>query len=355
MQLRAPPADLPMSTLPSRCDPAALEAQLCKPVDSAQQLRRLSRRWTSPDPLLAHLGVRYLQVGGDWWNRCSEGWLNIDSAFANEGLQNYQIGTDDKGGHNMMAIFDAATVLPFRSQSVQMIYSEHMLEHLLPDQNGVNYIKELVRLLVPGGVLRLATPDLWKYMCGYARPSGREGFLQQHALRFAPQNPPGLKQHMANHRRPDRNSGDAANRPSDASIVNNIFRNYGHQWVYDFDEVVRLAADAGIPASWLCRSELERRGMPKQLDRAVLRATKIKNASLACWLDQQVRDDESLYVHIVKGRPWPNRTGAHWMQPFCRPTTGWLPCDVTMPPWHSNKKYPGGRPRQWSEVHATAG
>jgi hypothetical protein len=95
--------------------------------------------------------------------------------------------------------------------------------------------------------------------------------------------------------------------------------------------------------------------MPKQLGRAVLRATKIKNASLACWLDQQVRDDESLYVHIVKGRPWPNRTGAHWMQPFCRPTTGWLPCDVTMPPWHSNKKYPGGRPRQWSEVHATAG
>ena len=144
-----------MSTLPSRCDPAALEAQLCKPVDSTQQLRRLSRRWTSPDPLLSHLGVRYLQVGGDWWNRCNEGWLNVDSAFANEGLQNYQIGTDDKGGHNMMAIFDAATVLPFRSQSVQMIYSEHMLEHLLPDQGGVNWIKELVRLLVPGGVLQL--------------------------------------------------------------------------------------------------------------------------------------------------------------------------------------------------------
>ena len=349
--------------LSSRCDPAALESQLCKPVDSAKQLRWLSRRWTSADPLLAHLGVRYLQVGGDTWNRCNDGWLNIDGAFANEGLQNYQIGTDDKGGHNMMVIFDDATVLPFRSQSVQMIYSEHMLEHLLPDQGGLNWIKELMRLLVPGGVLRLATPDLGKYMCSYAHPGGREGFLQEHARRFGPQNPPGLKQFADCRstwkagwstivrgqsrmycRRPDINSEDAAKRPSDATIVNNIFRNYGHQWVYDFDEVVRLAADAGIPASWLCRSKLDRRGMPKQLERAVLRATKIKNVSLACWLDQPIRDDESLYVHIVKGRPWPNRTGAQWMQPFCRPTKGWLPCDVTMPPWHPNEKYPGGRP-----------
>ena len=344
-----------VSALPSRCDPAAREAQLCKPVEDTKQLRRLSRRWRSPDPLLAHLGVRYLQVGGDWWNRCNEGWLNIDGAFASEGLQNYQIGTDDKGGHNMNAIFDANLVLPFRSQSVQMIYSEHMLEHLLPDQGGANWIRELVRLLVPGGVLRLATPDLGKYVCSYAQPGGREGFLQAHARRFEPQNPPGLKRHSDANGRFDRGSEDDAKRPSDATTVNNIFRNYGHQWVYDFDEVVRLAADAGIPASWLCRSQLGRRGMPKQLERAVLRATRGRNASLTCWLDQEVRDDESLYVHIVKGEAWPNRTGARWMQPFCRPTKGWQPCDVTMPPWHPNEAYPGGRPVSWSEVHATSG
>ena len=68
-----------------------------------------------------------------------------------------------------------------------------------------------------------------------------------------------------------------------------------------------------------------------------------------------MRDDESLYVHITKEGEWRNRTGARWMQPFCRPTKGWLPCTVTMPPWHPNRMYAGGRPRSWSEVHANAG
>ena len=105
-------------------------------------------QWRGVRNVLAHLGVRYLQIGGDWWNRCNEGWLNIDSAFQAEGLRNYQIGTDDKGAHNMVVIFDSKTVLPFASQSVQLIYSEHMLEHMLPDKGGANWIRELVRLLV---------------------------------------------------------------------------------------------------------------------------------------------------------------------------------------------------------------
>ena len=58
----------PTAELPSPCDAASLEPQYCKPAGEVQ-LRRLSRRWTSPDPLLAHLGVRYLQIGGDGWNR----------------------------------------------------------------------------------------------------------------------------------------------------------------------------------------------------------------------------------------------------------------------------------------------
>ena len=82
------------ATPPSPCDPATLEPQMCAPRDESAR-QQLRRRWVSPDPLLAHLGVRYLQVGGDWWNRCHAGWLNIDSAFQSEGLQNYQLGTDD--------------------------------------------------------------------------------------------------------------------------------------------------------------------------------------------------------------------------------------------------------------------
>ena len=73
--------------------------------------------WQSPDPILRKLGVKYLHVGGDWWNRCHGGtwmrdaaaaardgtgasWLNIDEAFSSEkmgSLTANQIATDDKG------------------------------------------------------------------------------------------------------------------------------------------------------------------------------------------------------------------------------------------------------------------
>ena len=35
-----------------------------------------------------------------------------------------------------------------------------------------------------------------------------------------------------------------ASPPSRANIVNNICRNYGHEWLYDFEEIVRLARRA---------------------------------------------------------------------------------------------------------------
>ena len=107
-------------------------------------------------------------MGGDWWNRCHGGtwardaaaaardgtgasWLNIDEAFSSEkmgSLTANQIATDDKGGHNMMVAFRADTRLPFLSNSVQLIYTEHMLEHLIPMQGGVAFVRELYRLLV---------------------------------------------------------------------------------------------------------------------------------------------------------------------------------------------------------------
>ena len=51
-----------------------------------------------------------------------------------------------------------------------------------------------------------------------------------------PVRPPGLRGN-----KPNGFSSDPAQRASDATIVNNIFRNYGHQHVYDFDEFLRAA------------------------------------------------------------------------------------------------------------------
>ena len=39
-----------------------------------------------------------------------------------------------------------------------------------------------------------------------------------------------------------------------ASVVNNIFRNYEHRWIYDFEEFTAAARHAAIPAAAIHRS-----------------------------------------------------------------------------------------------------
>ena len=194
----------------------------------------------------------------------------------------------------MMVAFRADTRLPFLSNSVQLIYTEHMLEHLIPMQGGVAFIRELYRLLVPGGVLRLSTPDLAVHVCLRAAGGGLAAappLLRSHGNRFAP----------------DRAYQLGDEYISDASVVNNIFRNYGHQHVYDFDEFLRAAELAGVNASAVCRSDLEARGLPPPLRRAVRRATEPANGIARVLARQKVRSDESL-VHLQKARRGRSRT-----------------------------------------------
>ena len=30
---------------------------------------------------MERMGIRYLQFGGDWWNKCGDGWVNADAVF----------------------------------------------------------------------------------------------------------------------------------------------------------------------------------------------------------------------------------------------------------------------------------
>ena len=94
--------------------------------------------------------------------------------------------------------------------------------------------------------------------------------------------------------------GTHAAPPSRATIFNNIFRNYGHQWVYNFDELRRLAKAAGIDSNLLCRSDRSGRGLPRWVRHAMRRAMAPRNATQQCWLDQEVREGESMYAVAIK-------------------------------------------------------
>ena len=179
----------------------------------------------------------------------------------------------------------AKSRLPFADGAVQMVYSEHMLEHMLPlAGGGVNFLREAWRILAPGGLMRLVTPDLAKYTCALAGrgPGGGDGqFLEKHAERFMPMEM-------------------MTNPPSRATVVNNIFRNYGHEWIYDYDELRNALKFAGIDPTLACRSDRAGRGLPRWARLAMRRANAPRNDSHTCWLDQSVREGESMYVIVSK-------------------------------------------------------
>lgn len=72
-----------------------------------------------------------------------EGWVNVDLA--------------PDGSTDLLA--DCARALPFADGSIAFIHSEDLIEHLDRD-GGRRLLDECFRVLRPGGVMRLLTPDL---------------------------------------------------------------------------------------------------------------------------------------------------------------------------------------------------
>jgi predicted SAM-dependent methyltransferase len=89
---------------------------------------------TIPSGARIHLGCGDIKL---------EGWINLDVGRRSEA----DIRVDLRGG------------LPLRPQSVSRIYSEHLLEHLCVE-DGQTLLTDCFNALEPGGVMRIAMPDL---------------------------------------------------------------------------------------------------------------------------------------------------------------------------------------------------
>jgi SAM-dependent methyltransferase len=224
---------------------------------------------------IAELGVRGFQCGcGDAIRRY---WLNTDfivvhDAHGNESRPGQLLRLD---ADRFYFQHDARDPFPVAGGSFDRCYSEHFIEHLELDQ-GIAWLAEIRRLLRPGGFLRLSTPDLRKYVAGYADPGG--AFFAEHRPRIAPILP-------AHRRRfPDLPElADPAGLERPCFMVNQIFKMWGHKWIYDLDELRYAAARAGFTAG-----DVEERSHRDGRD-----------AEVAA-LDTPFRSDESVYVEISK-------------------------------------------------------
>lgn len=71
---------------------------------------------------------------------------------------------------------DLTAPFPLSSESVDCIFTSHVLEHLFPADAELA-LTECLRILRPGGVLRVVVPDLDRLVDAYA-PEDPDGFLE---------------------------------------------------------------------------------------------------------------------------------------------------------------------------------
>ena len=63
-------------------------------------------------------------------------------------------------------VHDLSTGIPFKSDSIDMVYHSHILEHLDRDV-AEKFLREVKRVLKPGGIHRIVVPDLEKSCRAY--------------------------------------------------------------------------------------------------------------------------------------------------------------------------------------------
>jgi predicted SAM-dependent methyltransferase len=120
---------------------------------------------------------------------------------------------------------DATRPFPLPDAAFQWVFSEHMIEHL-PLAGGRNMVGECFRVLAPGGRVRLATPDLARV-------------TRLHAEAGTPEHRRYLAWSVRHNRLP-------TDLPSAAVVINSLFHDHGHRFLFDEESLNALLRDAGF-------------------------------------------------------------------------------------------------------------
>lgn len=116
---------------------------------------------------------------------------------------------------------DATKRIPHADGSVSVIYSSHMLEHL-DRAEARRFMQECHRVLEPGGILRIAVPDLLPLARAYVAGGSADAFLSSCVLEL--DKPRGLA----------------------ARLHHLVFGGREHHWMYDGASLSRLMLDVGF-------------------------------------------------------------------------------------------------------------
>jgi predicted SAM-dependent methyltransferase len=128
---------------------------------------------------------------------------------------------------------DVTKTFPIPESSFNFIFTEHHIEHI-SYKNAVFMLKECYKILKPGGVIKITTPDLKTSLNNYLHNDfeGKgivnttkdyiySGFYK--AVNYIP-----VDDYFKAHE------------------INDMFMNYEHQFIYDFESMKRILANAGF-------------------------------------------------------------------------------------------------------------
>ena len=155
--------------------------------------RALKRGRQIEDYLRTH-DVRKLQLGAG--ENIRAGWLNTD-------LHGYGRGRE-------LVYLDVRRRFPLPEAAFDLVYSEHMIEHLTYAE-GQHCLRECLRVLRPGGTIRIATPSLERLARLYDGGELAERYVRWAVETLEPEVP----------------------EPLPGVVINNFFRSWGHRFVYD--------------------------------------------------------------------------------------------------------------------------
>jgi predicted SAM-dependent methyltransferase len=129
------------------------------------------------------------------------------------------INLDLNAEHSVMdAEWDMRDRLPLDDGCVQFIHHEHFLEHLTAPE-GIALLRECHRLLAPGGVMHVAMPDMAECVRQYYENDWRQPWMKKYGYEWI---------------------------ATRAEMLNIAFRDWGHQWLYDREELHRRLREAGF-------------------------------------------------------------------------------------------------------------
>jgi predicted SAM-dependent methyltransferase len=184
-----------------------------------RELSALPRRKKVISERLASAGFKGLQIGSGTIG--FPGWMNSDVAGTP--------GTDFP--------LDITKPLPFPDACLDAIYGSEVIEHIERRQ-VVPFLAEAYRVLKPGGVLRLTTPDL-RSVCQIYLGVHERTCLQDQATTW-------LEAEFS----PD-------------YWANAMVRFWGHQWVWDFDALSGKMRSVGFVRVERAEPQVTKSGMPQ--------------------------------------------------------------------------------------------